>query len=181
MNVVVFGPAEETPKFDRIARHIGEMIGQNGHALVTGGCPGPTRMVARYAYTSGCRNSRAVSHARFVKLDQPDRESCYTKVEIAVLVAVRAAWMMDEAELAIAFAGGTGTLCEIEILSNDRPKVPLVLVGERWSTELDFARRSFASRRVPDPRLALHSFVFGASANTVPYLAPDTLDVLLRA
>ncbi len=132
MRVVVFGPAREAPEFTALARRLGWFIGKNGHALTTGGCPGPVHEVAQAAFKRGCVNILAVSHVQFFDLDRPDRQPCYDKFEVASTLSARMTRMIDGVDLAIAFAGGSGTICEVEHALVDRPGASLVLVGRGW-------------------------------------------------
>ena len=119
MRITVFGgsaPQPGTPEYQQ-AYLLGELIGQSGHTVLTGGYIGTMEAVSR-----GC--AEAGGHVIGVTCDQieawrPVKPNQWLMQEIRhPTLHARLLSLIEECEAAIALPGGVGTLAEIVMMWN---------------------------------------------------------------
>ena len=177
MRITVFGGSAPKPKEPayQAAYQLGQLIGSDGHTILTGGYIGTMEAASR-----GC--SEAGGHVIGVTCDEieawrPVKPNRWIQQEIRrTTVKERLFTLIEECDHAIALPGGVGTLAEIAMMWNQMqvqaiPARPLVLVGEGWqrSCEMMFnhlgsyfppAHRDLISFAV-DPSEAYHKIKTG--------------------
>ncbi|MEJ5223688.1 MAG: LOG family protein [Anaerolineales bacterium] len=145
MNVTIFGgsqPREGTPDYEQ-ARLLGNLLGQQGYTVQTGGYIGTMEAVSRGA-------SEAGAHVIGVTCEQieawrPIRANAWVKEERRTQTLLeRLDMLITACDAAIALPGGPGTLAEIALMWNlmiigALPPRPLILVGRGWQSMLDQA------------------------------------------
>jgi uncharacterized protein (TIGR00725 family) len=115
---------------------LGQLIGNDGHTILTGGYIGTMEAGSR-----GC--AEAGGHVIGVTCDEieawrPVKPNRWVQQEIRrTTVKERLLTLIEECDQAIALPGGVGTLAEIAMMWNQMqiqaiPVRPLVLVGEGW-------------------------------------------------
>jgi uncharacterized protein (TIGR00730 family) len=140
MKVSVFGGASAQPA-DTIyqeAHHLGRLLAQLGHTVLTGGYMGTMEAASRGAAEAG-------GHVIGVTCSEIERwrnarANPWVKEEWKVETLMdRLALLIDRSEAALALPGGPGTLAEIALLWN-RMIVesiavrPLILIGTGWQS-----------------------------------------------
>ena len=143
MNITVFGGAQPQPgstAYDE-AYHLGKMLAERGHAVLTGGYIGTMEAVSRGASEAGghvigvtsedIENWRKVSANAWVKEERRKKR-----------LLERLEGLIYGCEAAIALPGGPGTLAEIALMWNlmiveSLPRRPLILVGDGWQSIFD--------------------------------------------
>ncbi len=139
-HITVFGGSQPTPGSApyQQAHKLGEMLGNAGFAVLTGGYIGTMEAVSRGA-------SRAGGHVIGVTCDEIekwrdvgpnpwiDEERRYRTVRERLYA------LIESCHAALALPGGIGTLAEIAVMwsemqTNAIPPRPLILVGSGWKT-----------------------------------------------
>ncbi|HEY9087920.1 MAG TPA: LOG family protein [Anaerolineaceae bacterium] len=143
MRVTIFGGAQPKPGEDAYqdAYRLGQMLGKDGHTILTGGYIGTMEAASRGAREAGghvigvtCEdieqwrkvtpNAYIVEQLRFPTLNE------------------RLTALVFNCDAAIALPGGVGTLVEIALYWNNLiiesfPPRPLILVGEGWKQTIE--------------------------------------------
>lgn len=113
MKICVFCSANNQidPNFFAAAEELGRWIGQNGHALVFGGCDmGLMEATARAARAAGATVIGVVPTI----IEERGRESQHMDVTIPCSdLSDRKSLMMDQSDVFVALPGGLGTLDEV--------------------------------------------------------------------
>lgn len=140
MNITIFGgaqPQSGSTAYDE-AYHLGKMLAERGHAVLTGGYIGTMEAVSRGASEAGghvigvtsedIENWRKVSANAWVKEERRKKR-----------LLKRLEGLIYGCEAAIALPGGPGTLTEIALMWNlmiveSLPRRPLILVGDGWQS-----------------------------------------------
>ncbi len=133
--VTVFGSARVTEKdrFYKKARLLGQLLAQNGHAVITGGGPGIMEAANRGAFEYGGRSiglNITLEHEQFANPYLTDT------MEFHYFFARKVMLTMSSKVYAF-FPGGFGTLDELSeimvlIQENKMPKVPVFFVGKNY-------------------------------------------------
>jgi hypothetical protein len=138
MRITVFGgsaPKPNQPAYQE-AYHLGELIAEAGHTVLTGGYIGTMEAVSRGA-------SEAGGHVVGVTCDEieswrPVTPNPWIEEEIRfATVRERMFRLIEDCDTAFALPGGVGTLAEIATMWNQMqtqaiPARPLILIGEGW-------------------------------------------------
>lgn len=140
MRITVFGgstPKPGTPAYQQ-AYNLGQLIGQNGHTILTGGYIGTME-----AASQGC--AEAGGHVIGVTCEEieswrPVKPNQWVQEEIRFpTVHQRLIALIENCDAAFALPGGVGTLAEIAMMWNQLQteaisRRPLILIGEGWSS-----------------------------------------------
>jgi len=141
MNVTVFGGSRPNPQDYEQAYHLGQMLGQAGHTVLSGGYIGTMEAVSRGAVEAG-------GHTIGVTCDEienwrPGRPNQWvTEERRFACIRERLFALIEGCDAAIALPGGPGTLAEIAmmwthlLLQAIKPR-PLILVGPGWRAVID--------------------------------------------
>jgi uncharacterized protein (TIGR00730 family) len=139
MNITVFGGSAPKPGSAEYqqAYSLGQLIGENGHTVLTGGYIGTMEAVSQGCAESGghvigvtcteIENWRAVAPNEWI-----DEEIRFPTVYQRLLA------LIEKCDAAFALPGGVGTLAEIAMMWNQMqtevilPR-PLILVGSGWA------------------------------------------------
>ncbi len=143
MKITVFGGASPKPNDPAYleAYHLGIILGQAGHTVLTGGYIGTMEAVSKGANESGAHvigvTCEEIENWRPIRVNQWVHEEirCLTLQERLFI-------LIDQCDAAIALPGGIGTLAEIAMLWNHMVidavgKKKLILVGEGWQKIFD--------------------------------------------
>jgi uncharacterized protein (TIGR00725 family) len=140
MRITVFGGSAPKPGelAYQSAYQLGQLIGSNGHTLLTGGYVGTMEALSRgCAETGGYVIGVTCDEIEAWRPVKPNR---WIQQEIRKnTVKERLFTLIEECDYAIALPGGVGTLAEIAMMWNQMqtqaiPVRPLVLVGEGWQS-----------------------------------------------
>ncbi|MGD2155504.1 MAG: LOG family protein [Anaerolineales bacterium] len=137
-HVTVFGGSQPQPT-DRAyqqALRLGQMLGESGYSVLTGGYIGTMEAVSRGAYEAG-------AHVIGVTCDEIERwrpvgPNNWIKEEIRFpTLRQRVFALIEKCHAALALPGGIGTLVEIgtmwsQIQTNVISPRPLILIGNEW-------------------------------------------------
>lgn len=138
--VTVFGSARlpEDSKWCKLAEQLGQLLAQNGHAVITGG--GPSIMQAA---NKGCYEAGGRSIGLNIQLPHEQHINPYVTdtVEFRYFFA-RKVMLTFSSKVFVFFPGGFGTLdefSEILILMQEgkMPKMPMFLIGKNYWKPLD--------------------------------------------
>ena len=138
MNITIFGGAQPqpgTPPYDE-AYHLGKVLAERGHAVLTGGYIGTMEAVSKGASEAG-GHVIGVTCAE-IENWRPIAANAWVKEERrAETLLERLNWLINGCDAAIALPGGPGTLTEISLMWNllvveSIHRRPLILVGEGW-------------------------------------------------
>ena len=133
--VTIFGSARlsQDSKYCEMAKELGKMLAENGHAVVTGGGPGIMEAASHGAYEIGGRTIGLNITLMHEQQPNPYLTDCLTfeyffarKVSLAMA-----------SKVFVFFPGGFGTMDELsEILclmqESKMPKMPVFLIGETY-------------------------------------------------
>lgn len=147
--VTVFGSARlpETDKYYKMARELGKLLANNGHAVITGGGPGIMEAANRGAFEYGGR-----SIGLNITLDHEQHPNPYlTDMTMFRYFFARKVMLAMSAKVYVVFPGGFGTMDEFSELlilmqEGKMPKMPMFLIGKSFWNPLD---KFFKSRMVP--------------------------------
>ncbi|MBR2695636.1 TIGR00730 family Rossman fold protein [Candidatus Saccharibacteria bacterium] len=138
--VTVFGSARltENNKYYKEARKLGELLAQNGHAVITGGGPGIMEAANRGAYEYGGRSiglNITLSH------EQHPNPYLTDMLQFEYFFA-RKVMLAMSAKCYVFFPGGFGTMdefTEVLILMQEKkmPVMPMFLFGKSFWRPLD--------------------------------------------
>lgn len=138
--VTIFGSARlpETDKYCQKARELGQLLAQNGHAVITGGGPGIMEAANHGAFEYGGRSiglNITLSH------EQHPNPYLTDMLQFEYFFA-RKVMLAMSAKVYVFFPGGFGTLdefSEILILMQEgkMPKMPMFLFGKSFWRPLD--------------------------------------------
>ena len=131
--VTIFGSARlpQDNKYCQLAYQLGELLAENGHAVITGGGPGIMEAASRGSYEIGGRTI-----GLNIKLIHEQHPNPYLTDSITFeYFFARKVSLAMAAKVFVFFPGGFGTMDEIaEILclmqENKMPKMPVFLIGE---------------------------------------------------
>ncbi len=141
MNVTVFGGSRPNPHDYDQAYRLGQMLGQAGHTVLTGGYMGTMEATSRGAVEAG-------GHAIGVTCDEIEKwrqgkPNQWVKEERRfACIRDRLYALIEGCDAAIALPGGPGTLNEIammwtHLLSQAIKPRPLILVGPGWRAAIE--------------------------------------------
>ena len=146
--VTIFGSArvKENNKYYRKARELGQLLAQNGHAVITGGGPGIMEAANRGAFEYG---GRSIGLNITLEHEQAPNPYLTDTMEFHYFFARKVMLTMSSKVYAF-FPGGLGTLDEMSeiillIQENKMPKVPVFLVGKNYWAPL---MRLFRTRMI---------------------------------
>ena len=147
--VTVYGSArlKETNKYYKEARHLGELLAQNGHTVITGGGPGIMEAANRGAYEYGGRSiglNITLSH------EQHPNPYLTDMLQFEYFFA-RKVMLAMSSKVYVFFPGGFGTMdefTEVLILMQEKkmPTMPIFLFGKSFWKPLD---RFYATQMAP--------------------------------
>ena len=147
--VTVFGSARfsENNKYYKEARKLGELLAENGHAVITGGGPGIMEAANRGAYEYGGRSiglNITLSH------EQHPNPYLTDMLQFEYFFA-RKVMLAMSSKVYVFFPGGFGTMdefTEILILMQEKkmPVMPLFLFGKSFWKPLD---KFYATKMAP--------------------------------
>jgi uncharacterized protein (TIGR00730 family) len=138
--VTVFGSARlpENDKWCQLAEKLGQLLAQNGHAVITGGGPGIMQAANKGAYEAGGR-----SIGLNIQLPHEQHINPYVTdtIEFRYFFA-RKVMLTFSSKAYVFFPGGFGTLdefSEVLILMQEgkMPKMPMFLIGKSYWKPLD--------------------------------------------
>lgn len=151
--VTIFGSARlpQENKYCKKARELGQLLAQNGHAVITGGGPGIMEAANHGAYEYGGRSiglNITLRHEQFPNPYLTDTMQFQYFFARKVMLAM-------SAKVYVMFPGGLGTmdeLSEIIILMQEgkMPKMPVFLFGKSFWKPLD---KFFQSKMLPQGML----------------------------
>lgn len=140
--ITVFGSSKPVPGQEayKQAFQLGDMIGEAGYSVLTGGYMGTMEAVSQ-----GC--AAAGGHVIGVTCEEieqwrPIGANPWVQEEIRCpTLRERLAVLIDQCDAAIALPGGAGTFAEIALMWNQLQTQsislrPLILVGKQWKTVL---------------------------------------------
>lgn len=138
--VTIFGSARlpQDNKYCKKARELGQLLAQNGHAVITGGGPGIMEAANHGAFEYGGRSiglNITLQHEQFPNPYLTDTMQFQYFFARKVMLAM-------SAKVYVMFPGGLGTmdeLSEIIILMQEKkmPKMPVFLFGKSFWRPLD--------------------------------------------
>lgn len=147
--VTIFGSARlaQDSKYCKKARELGQLLAQNGHAVITGGGPGIMEAANQGAFEYGGRSiglNITLTHEQFPNPYLTDTMQFKYFFARKVMLAM-------SAKVYVMFPGGFGTLdelSEIIILMQEgkMPKMPVFLFGKSFWRPLD---KFFQSKMLP--------------------------------
>lgn len=147
--VTIFGSARlpQENRYCKKARELGQLLAQNGHAVITGGGPGIMEAANRGAFEYGGRSiglNITLRHEQFPNPYLTDTMQFQYFFARKVMLAM-------SAKVYVMFPGGLGTmdeLSEIIILMQEgkMPKMPVFLFGKSFWRPLD---KFFQSKMLP--------------------------------
>ena len=147
--VTIYGSAriKETNKYYKAARHLGELLAQNGHTVITGGGPGIMEAANRGAYEYGGRSiglNITLSH------EQHPNPYLTDMLQFEYFFA-RKVMLAMSSKVYVFFPGGFGTMdefTEVLILMQEKkmPVMPIFLFGKSFWKPLD---RFYATKMAP--------------------------------
>lgn len=147
--VTIFGSARlaQDSKYCQKARELGQLLAQNGHAVITGGGPGIMEAANHGAFEYGGRSiglNITLTHEQFPNPYLTDTMQFKYFFARKVMLAM-------SAKVYVMFPGGFGTLdelSEIIILMQEgkMPKMPVFLFGKSFWRPLD---KFFQSKMLP--------------------------------
>lgn len=147
--VTIFGSARLAPdnKYCKKARELGQLLAQNGHAVITGGGPGIMEAANQGAFEYGGKSiglNITLTHEQFPNPYLTDTMQFKYFFARKVMLAM-------SAKVYVMFPGGFGTLdelSEIIILMQEgkMPKMPVFLFGKSFWRPLD---KFFQSKMLP--------------------------------
>lgn len=171
--VTVFGSARlpQDSKYCQKARELGQLLAQNGHAVITGGGPGIMEAANQGAYEYGGRSiglNITLSH------EQNPNPYLTDMLEFKYFFA-RKVMLTMSAKVYVFFPGGLGTLdefTEVTILMQEgkMPKMPVFCVGKSFWNGLD---RFYQNKMLPLKLLSKKDLQI--------YKITDNLDEIVRA
>lgn len=148
--VTIFGSARlsQENKYCKKARELGQLLAQNGHAVVTGGGPGIMEAASQGAYEYG---GRSIGLNITLTHEQHPNPYLTDMLQFKYFFA-RKVMLAMSAKVYVFFPGGYGTmdeLTEIIILMQEgkMPKMPVFLFGKSFWRPLD---KFYASKMLPN-------------------------------
>jgi uncharacterized protein (TIGR00725 family) len=172
LRVTVFGgsrPRPGEPAYQEALR-LGQLLGQGGHTVLTGGYIGTMEAVSRGA-------SEAGGHVIGVTCGEieswrPVGPNAWVKEEMRFpSLRQRLFALIEDCDVAFALPGGAGTLAEISVMWNHLltsaiPPRPLVLIGPGWKATFETLYASLGQYISPADRQWL---AFCASVEEAPH------------
>lgn len=138
--VTIFGSARlpQDNKYCKKARELGQLLAQNGHAVITGGGPGIMEAANQGAYEYG---GRSIGLNITLRHEQHANPYLTDKLDFRYFFA-RKVMLAMSAKVYVMFPGGLGTmdeLSEITVLMQEgkMPKMPVFLFGKSFWRQLD--------------------------------------------
>lgn len=140
-NITVFGGSRPTNEDYQQAARLGQLLGEAGFNVLTGGYIGTMEAVSRTAAQAG-------AHVIGVTCDQieawrPVSPNAWVMEERRYpTLRQRLYALMEDCDGALALPGGPGTLTEISMMWNHLitdalPPKPLILIGQGWKATFD--------------------------------------------
>lgn len=156
--VTIFGSARlpQDNKYCKKARELGQLLAQNGHAVITGGGPGIMEAANHGAFEYGGRSiglNITLIHEQFPNPYLTDM------MEFKYFFA-RKVMLAMSAKVYVAFPGGFGTmdeLFELIVLMQEHkmPQMPIFLFGKSFWRPLD---KFFQAKMLPLGLISKHDF-----------------------
>lgn len=138
--VTIFGSARlpQDDKYCKLARKLGGLLAQNGHAVVTGGGPGIMEAASLGSYEIGGRTIGLNITLKHEQFPNPYLTDCLT----FRYFFARKVMLAMASKVFVFFPGGYGTMDELsEILcltqESKMPKMPIFLIGKTYWRNLD--------------------------------------------
>jgi len=141
--VTVFGSSSPRPGDEtyQMAHRLGQLLGEKGFTVLTGGYMGTMEAVSQGANQAGAYvigvTCQEIERWRPIRANQWVQEelTCETLKD-------RLFTLIEQCDAAITLPGGPGTLAEFAVLWNlliiaALPPKPLILVGEGWQRTVD--------------------------------------------
>ena len=172
--VTIFGSARlpETNKYYKAARHLGTLLAENGHAVITGGGPGIMEAANRGSYEYGGR-----SIGLNITLSHEQHPNPYlTDVLQFEYFFARKVMLAMASKVYVFFPGGFGTMdefTEVLILMQEgkMPRMPIFLFGKDFWRPLD---RFYATKMA-------HLKVIAPGDRKIYKLTDDVEDIVAAA
>jgi uncharacterized protein (TIGR00730 family) len=148
--IAVFGganPRPGQPAYEQ-AQRLGELLGQRGFSVMTGGYIGTMEAVSRGAAEAGAHVIGVTCGE--IEAYRAGGANPWVMEEIrAASIRDRIYIMITTCDAALALPGGIGTLAEIMLmwnylLINAVPPRPLLLIGQGWQDTIDAFTRSLS-------------------------------------
>ena len=147
--VTVFGSARipETHKYYEAARQLGQLLAENGHAVITGGGPGIMEAANKGSFEYG---GRSIGFNITLSHEQHPNPYLTDMVQFEYFFA-RKVMLAMASKVYVIFPGGFGTmdeLTEIVILMQEgkMPKMPIFFYGKSFWRPLD---KFYATKMTP--------------------------------
>ncbi len=148
--VTVFGSARisQNDKYCKMAYQLGNLLAQNGHAVVTGGGPSIMEAVSRGAYEIGGRTigfNIVLEHEQF---PNPYLTDCLT----FEYFFARKVMLAMASKVFVFFPGGYGTIDEMSdvlelMVEKKMPVMPVFLIGKSyWKNYLKLIEKAIESK-----------------------------------
>ena len=173
MKISVFGSAKPQPSEQAYveAYLLGQILGSEGHTVITGGYCGTMEAVSRGAFESGAPvigvTCDEVESWRATGANEWVKEEWRTE-----RLTDRITAMITNSDATIALPGGIGTLTEIMLTWNNLaihaiPQIPLILIGKGWKEVFSVLMREQESQlnQLDMDKLAFCPSVEAASAH----------------
>jgi uncharacterized protein (TIGR00730 family) len=148
MKITVFGGSQTRPgdTLYEDARRLGNLLGQAGYTVLTGGYIGTMEAVSRGTVEAGGHTIGITCEE--IERWRPGGPNAWVQEEWRLpTLRERMAALIENCDAAIALPGGPGTLAEISHMWNllvihAIPSRPLILIGPDWKATFDgfFAR-----------------------------------------
>jgi uncharacterized protein (TIGR00725 family) len=158
MHITIFGGSKPTSgslEYENAVR-LGKMLGEAGHVVLTGGYMGTMEAVSRGAAEAGAHVIGVTCEE--IERWRPVKPNAWVAEEICLpTLTQRIMTLIENAQVAFALPGGTGTLTEISLMWNllltkaISPR-PLVLIGEGWKTTFNTVFEIFGNYIPEDQR-----------------------------
>jgi len=133
--VTIFGSArlDQENKYCRKARELGQLLAQNGHAVITGGGPGIMEAASHGAFEYG---GRSIGLNITLTHEQEPNPYLTDTLQFKYFFA-RKVMLAMSAKVYVMFPGGLGTLDELSELiilmqENKMPKMPVFFFGKSF-------------------------------------------------
>lgn len=147
--VTIFGSAriKDGSKYYNMARELGQLLAQNGHAVITGGGPGIMEAANRGAFEYG---GRSIGLNIVLPHEQFDNPYLTDSLEFRYFFA-RKVMLTKASKVYAIFPGGFGSMDELsEVLclvqEAKMPKMPIFLIGKSYWKPLD---RFYQTKMLP--------------------------------
>ncbi len=145
--VAVFGGSRPSDEDYQQALHLGNLLGQAGYTVMTGGYIGSMEAVSRGAAEIGGHVIGVTCNE--IEAWRPVEPNPWIKEEYRhKTILDRMFALIDGCDAALTLPGGPGTLAEIAVMWTHlltgaiKPR-PLILIGEGWHETIEYLFRTF--------------------------------------